>query len=228
MLLLKQLAVATINRKIQSVKSLFKWALSKKIINNNCAIHLIPLKPQTHERHYLTEEKLQQFSQHITHPTIRVIAQFIANTGLRISECTQLLLSDVDFEQCIVHVLHGKGDKSRVVPLNHRTVLLLKQYLQTIRPKNSNSLYFFALAKTGSISPQYINSVFKKASHEMQHPQLITCHILRHTFASNLVKHNVHIAIIQKLLGHANVRTTSIYMHTDFQALQQAVHSLES
>ncbi|WP_341301619.1 tyrosine-type recombinase/integrase [Lysinibacillus sp. FSL H8-0500] len=198
------------------------------MLKDNCALAIIPLKPRTHERHFLTEDKLQQFLQYIPHPTIRVIAQFIANTGLRISECTQLLLADVDFEQHLVHVLHGKGDKSRTIPLNNRTAQLLQHYLHTIRPKNSALLYVFAPAKTGSISPQYINSILKKASQQMQHPQPIICHILHHTFASNLVKQNIHISIIQKLLGHANVQTASIYMHTDFHALQQAVHSLES
>ncbi|WP_373877034.1 tyrosine-type recombinase/integrase [Lysinibacillus piscis] len=108
------------------------------------------------------EDKLQQFLQHITHPTIRVIAQFIANTGLRISEYTQLLLTDIDFEQLVIYVLHGKGDKSLTVPLNDSTFQLLQHY--------HSSIYFFALEKTGNLSPQYINSIFKDASRQMQHP----------------------------------------------------------
>ncbi|WP_193768927.1 tyrosine-type recombinase/integrase [Metasolibacillus meyeri] len=225
-LISQQLSPASINRKTHSSKSLFKWALAKKMIAANCALEIIPLKLPHNERHFLTKAMLQQFLQHVHHPTIQIIAQFIANTGLRITECTQLLLTDINWDLHTVNVVHGKGGKSRTVPLNASIYNLLHHYIAEIRPKNCTSLYLFALPKTGSISAQYVNSIFKNASTEMKHPKPITCHILRHTFASNLVKNNVHIAVIQRLLGHANVRTTSVYMHTDFKELQQAVNSL--
>ncbi|WP_342557971.1 tyrosine-type recombinase/integrase [Metasolibacillus sp. FSL K6-0083] len=217
---------ATVNRKINSVRSLFNWVTSKKMIRNNCAVSLYLLRIPCTERYYLTANSIEQFLQYIAHPTVQIIAQFIINTGLRINECIQLRLNDIDFEQRLVHVVNGKGKKSRIVPMNSRTYYLICYYVSTIRPQHTKSLYLFALEKTGSISPQYINQVFKEASIQMNSPQLITCHILRHTFASNLVKQNIHISIIQKLLGHANVRSTSIYMHADLQQLKNAVEHL--
>lgn len=222
----KKLAPASINRKMHSIKSLFKWALTKKFLIQDNSLNLLPIKIPQNERHFLTKDALQQFLKHIEHPTVYIVAQFVVHTGLRISECTQLLVKDVSWERRTVTVVNGKGRKSRTVPLNDFIYNRMLHYFTKIRPKNCSSLYFFALERTGCISPQYINARFREASMKVDPQKIITCHILRHTFASNLVVNNIHISVIQKLLGHANVRTTSIYMHTDFHELQQAVNTL--
>lgn len=162
-LISQHLSPASVNRKIHSMKSLLKWAVSKKLIAVNCAEEIIPVKLPHNERHFLTNEMLQQFLQHIHHPTVRIIAQFIANTGLRISKCTKLLITDIDWDCRIVNVINRKGGKSRLIPLNDSIYTMLHHYMSVIRSKNCTSLYLFALQKTGSISPQYINTIFKRS-----------------------------------------------------------------
>lgn len=144
---------------------------------------------------------------------------------LRVSEATNLQLKDVDFVNRVIHVIEGKGGKNRDVPMNESLAKILQDYLETVRPEG-NSLLFFATEKTGAISQQYINRKLKETCKKINLGKVVTSHILRHSFASQLVKTDTHVAHIQRLLGHADVRTTSVYMHAEYRDLADAVNSI--
>ena len=146
-------------------------------------------------------------------------------TGLRVTECTSLRLEDVDLNNLVIHVINGKGGKDRDVPISATLAPYLVDYLQNWRP-NVSSDKFLATQKTGEISHQTINKAFHQTTYKLAWEKKVTCHILRHTFASKLVANDVHVSKISKLLGHADVRTTSIYMHSSTEELQEAVNLL--
>lgn len=147
-------------------------------------------------------------------------------TGLRVNECIHLTLQDVDFEGNNIQVINGKGGKNRTVPMNQQLKQQLQTYLAEHRPQ-TDSLFFFTLKKSGTVSAQYVNRTLKGACEKAGIEKHVTSHILRHSFASYLVKKDTHVAVIQRLLGHASVKTTSVYLHVHQEDLQVAVNQID-
>jgi len=216
---------ASINRHLNSIRTLCKFAYRKDWIDTNPTRNIDQVRFQRQERTFLTAEELDVFIDSIEHPLSQLAARVMSFTGLRVTECTNLRLEDVDLENLVIHVLNGKGGKDRDVPISAALVPYLVDYLENWRP-NVSSDKFLATEKTGSITHQTINKAFHQTTYKLNWEKKVTCHILRHTFASKLVANDVHVSKISKLLGHADVRTTSIYMHSSTEELQEAVNLL--
>ncbi|WP_083180388.1 tyrosine-type recombinase/integrase [Paenibacillus yonginensis] len=216
---------ASVNRHLCTMRSFYNFAIKRGWTNVHAAAPIDPLKAPTKERTYIDEKEYHELVQAIDHPTIKTIVQFLFYTGLRIAECLSLTLDDVDLVNLIIHVKHGKGDKERNVPISAKLAPILAEYKDAIRPEIS-SKRFFALEKTGKVSDVYVNYVLHQTTAKLGWEKVITCHILRHSFASNLVKKDVHVVHIQKLLGHSDLKTTSRYVHSNYDQLAKAVDVL--
>jgi site-specific recombinase XerD len=214
----------TVNRKINAISTYFKYLKKNHLITDNPVDDYERVKVSDSERTYLTKEEVEKVIEAVTHPIIHYFVKTMANTGIRVKECIHLTLKDVDLEEGYLYVIDGKGGKNRTVPLNNHLIGELKEYLEKHRPK-TDSLYFFALKKTGTVSEQYVNRLLKEAYMKAGIEKHVTSHILRHSFASYLIK-NTNVAVIQRLLGHSNIRTTSGYLHIQQDDLKQAVNSL--
>lgn len=221
----KDLKPASINRKINAISSFCNFGVKKRWLAYNPANDVDRVKGKSKERTFLTISEMQQLIEAIEHPIIQTVAILMSNTGLRVSEATNLQLKDVDFEKRVIHVIEGKGGKDRDVPMNEALAAKLKDYLLNIRPM-VQSLFFFATKKTGMVSQQYVNRTIKETCRTIGQEKEVTSHVLRHSFASQLVKTSTHVSHIQRLLGHADVRTTSIYMHAEQQDLADAVNTI--
>lgn len=161
----------------------------------------------------------------IEHPLINLVVRTLYNTGLRISECLDLTIDTVDLENKVIHVIAGKGNKDRIVPISDKLYAYLKSYVDTDRPTVETD-NFFATAKTGKLSPQYVNLMLAIATKTLGWNKKVTCHILRHSFASRLVEQDVNLVQIQKLLGHSSLKVTSIYTHSSIDKLKSAVNAM--
>ena len=222
----KKLKPASVNRRINSVSSFCNFAVKKHWLSFNPAQDVDRVKGQKPKRTFLSKQEMQQLITNMKHPIIKYVVILMSNTGLRVSEAANLRIQDVDFVQNMVHVIEGKGSKNRDIPLSSALKKELKHYLEHVRP-DTTSINFFATKKTGGISQQYINRIIKETCQSLGFEKEVTSHALRHSFASNLVKTDTHVAIISNLLGHADVRTTSVYMHADLTDLQKAVNTIE-
>ena len=88
------------------------------------------------------------------------------------------------------------------------------------------SEYYFATRLSGTLAATSVARVLRDTTEALGWKKKITAHIIRHSFASNLVKNNVHLVKISKLLGHSSLKTTSIYVHSNLEDLQDAVNTL--
>lgn len=221
----KGLKPASLHRKLNSSSSFFSYAVKRRwaMFNPTEDIERVPIKNQ--ERTFLDEDEIQRLLQAIDHEIVYYFVVMMANTGLRVSECVNLTLRDVDLAKGIVSVIEGKGGKNRTVPMNTQLIQMMKHYKNNVR-SNTSSVNFFATEKTGGVSPQYVNVIIKRAAKQAGIDKPVTSHALRHSFASQLVRTDTHVAIIQRLLGHADVRTTSVYMHANTSDLESAVNTL--
>jgi site-specific recombinase XerD len=216
----------TVNRKINALSTFFQCMKKKKVLSENPLEDFERVKVPDSERIYLNREEVEAIIQAIDHPVLHYFAMTMAYTGLRVSECINLTLHDVNLEDGYIQVINGKGGKNRTVPISDKLKSKLQEYLKFHRPK-TDSLFFFALKKTGTVSDQYVNRVLKEACKKAGITKHVTSHILRHSFASYLVKKDTHVAVIQRLLGHASVKTTSVYLHVHPNDLKEAVNQID-
>lgn len=209
------------NRYVTSIRSMYHFAAKKRLIKNNVLLYVENVQYERRERDYLTEEELYRLFDEIHHPIAKVGVLMLAYTGLRISELLNLRLTDLDMSNGVIKVL-GKGSKERIVPLSKRLQEILVVYLKEVRPKVGQ--YVFTTKKTGRLSPQYLNKIIREGAAACGFNKRVSAHTLRHSFASHLVKKQVDLPTLQRLLGHANIRTTSVYLHTDYERLKNAVN----
>lgn len=156
---------------------------------------------------------------------IKLVIKTLYYTGLRINECLSLNVNDVDLQNKIIHVIGGKGNKNRDIPINNNLIPLFENYLANERP-HTTSEFFFATKKTGSLSANYVNQTLRETVEKLGWKKHITAHILRHSFASNLIKNGVSLVYVQKLLGHSNLKVTSIYTHANMEELNKSINVL--
>jgi len=219
----KQYSANTRSNYFYTLRSLYAFAYKKGLVERNIAASMDFMRMPKKERTYLTKKEVEATIDCIHSPLIGLIARFLFNTGLRISECLNLTLDDVDFEKRSIHVRQGKGRKDRMVPINNTIYGLLLDYRENWRDAYGSD-FFFATRKSGSISYSYVNGTIRNAAKKAGIKKPVSCHILRHSFASALVEKNVNLVQIQKLLGHESLAVTSIYTHTNMEALSEAVN----
>jgi site-specific recombinase XerD len=139
----------------------------------------------------------------------RAILAVIYSAGLRISELISLRPADIDSDRKQIKVL-GKGNKYRYTLLSENILDMLRIYWRAYKPEQ----YLFEGQKPGQpISRETIQVVFKHACKKTGINKPASVHSLRHSFATHLLESGVNLKIIQSLLGHSSLRTTSIYLH---------------
>jgi len=218
-------APASRARSLHTFRSFFAYAYKKELVARNIALSVERINIQQKERTYLSESEIEQLVDKIEHDLIRLVVQVLYKTGLRISECLNLTLDQVDIERKVIHVVAGKGNKDRLVPISESLLPLMRDYVENWRPTTTSPL-FFCTKKTGKLSPVYVNRELAAAVKKLGWKKKVTAHILRHSFASQLVKKDVNLVQIQKLLGHSSLKVTSVYTHTDLGQLSEAVNTL--
>lgn len=222
----KQYKPASLNVVLNAIRNLYKYAIRKKYVLTNPTEDISQAKVQREEQVFLNTAEISALLDAIEHELIRLMVRTLAYSGLRISECIHLTLDDVDFTKKVIRVRNGKGGKNRTIPLSEELAVGLKEYVDRQRPKVKGNR-FFALKKSETISDQYINRALKQATTKLGWDKHVTCHTFRHSFASLLVKKDINIPSIAKLLGHADFRTvTSVYVHVENDDLADAVNQI--
>ena len=146
----------------------------------------------------------------------KVILALLYSTGLRISELTGLISRDIDFEERTIRV-RGKGEKDRIVLFDEKTRDLLMEYLDL---RQSDSEYLFVNRQDNKLSTRYVQIMIKKYADKAGIKKKVTPHVLRHSFATHLLKNGVDIRVIQQLLGHSSLATTQIYTSVDMDTIK--------
>ncbi|MDO5850545.1 MAG: tyrosine-type recombinase/integrase [Methanobacteriaceae archaeon] len=146
----------------------------------------------------------------------KLILSILYSSGLRVSELVNLLINDIDFDERTIRI-RGKGDKDRIVLFDINTKELIKEYIAI---RDSNTEYLFINKNGNKLSSRYIQLMIKKYAKEAGIEKKVTPHILRHSFATHLLKNGVDIRAIQQLLGHSSLSTTQIYTSVDMNTLK--------
>jgi integrase/recombinase XerD len=132
------------------------------------------------------------------------------SAGLRVSEVSKLLVTDIDSKRMLIRVNQGKGRKDRYTILSNTTLHYLRTYYKMYNP---DKWLFPSYLNSKHISTRTIQHVFHKAKEKAGIKKNVSVHTLRHSFATHLIEAGIDIYHIQKLLGHSSIKTTTIYLH---------------
>ena len=158
----------------------------------------------------------------------RALLELLYATGLRRNEALGLDLADLDLKEREVRVLKGKGSKGRVVPLTRSAALVIGGYVERARPvlmkNNADSVNAVFLSYLGRrMGETAVFDMFESVKERAEIKKPLTPHTLRRTFATHLLRNGVSLRHIQKLLGHASLDTTAVYLRVDTRELRREI-----
>jgi integrase/recombinase XerD len=156
----------------------------------------------------------------------RAIFMCAYGSGLRISEACQLAVRDVDSRRMVIHVRHGKGGRDRYVMLGGRLLEALRVYWRVERPEPDG--YLFPGQSEGShVAVDTVRDTLGIAARVVGIEKRVTPHVLRHSFATHLLEAGTDIRVIQELLGHGSIRTTTRYTHVSSALVRRTESPLD-
>ena len=213
------------SRSIYILRAYTNFCQKRGYVSQNIGIMLEPVPVPEKERVFLTAEEMDILLSSVKAPIAKLILFTLFYTGMRISECLNLQLKDVDLKNRIISVKNTKNKKDRQIPIHRDLSPILEEYLTHWRIDGTGP-FFFVSRNKNRVSPDYINRILYETTQRLRWDKKVTCHIIRHSFASNLVAKNVNIVNIQKLLGHNDLSTTSIYTHSNIDELANAINTM--
>jgi len=163
----------------------------------------------------------------------RAILELFYSTGLRRSELATLSVYDVDLNAGVVRVRSGKGKKDRVVPLGKVAARWVSEYVRRIRPafaREASDTHLFLTAAGRGISDALLAALANRCARRAEIEKKVSCHSLRHAFATHLHQEGAGIRAIQAMLGHESLESTQIYTRLVPQDLARGIerfHPLE-
>lgn len=156
----------------------------------------------------------------------RAMLETLYSCGLRVSELTNLKISDLFFEEGFIRVI-GKGNKQRFVPINLNTIKIIDSYKKESRSKIAAKKNFedivFLNRRGSQLSRNMVFIILKKLVSEAGIEKNVSPHTFRHSFATHLLENGADLRAIQQMLGHESITTTEIYMHLDKSFLKSVV-----
>jgi integrase/recombinase XerD len=145
--------------------------------------------------------------------------RLMLNAGLRASEVLFISLEDVDWISGKLHIKHGKGKKDRIVWVNEEDLNIIRKWKE-IKPR---SFLLFTTLKGNSINDRYLRAMVKRRAKIAGINKDVRPHLLRHTFATDLLRSTKNIRLVQKALGHTSLSSTMIYTHVYDEELETAL-----
>ncbi|MGD9700743.1 tyrosine-type recombinase/integrase [Acinetobacter sp.] len=177
---------------------------------NKQAIALPALKQDTKLPIILNRSELKELFAAPTLLKQRIVLTLIYSAGLRGSEVINLKISDIDFERKTIHIRQSKYKKDRIVPLSNYMAKGLKKYLKA---ENPHVWLFNGKEPDGRYSVRGLSWVFRENLKKTSITKQVNLHSLRHSYATHLLEDGLNIVTLKELLGHAEIRTTMIYLH---------------
>ncbi len=224
----------TFNRYRKNLKIFFDWLIKNGYLEIN------PIKDIPKRRESKTLPKvlssqqmhnvfraIDKMAPENTHAHIRYKAIFYtyAYTGMRLYELATLTMDHVNLDNRHIRIVRGKGNKDRLVPIPEVLYNILFRYTNIRRSLYTQSSAFFLSESKKPLTRTTLRNIFLKLQSKLDFR--ITCHMLRHTFATELATKNVNIHSIASILGHSNLQATKIYLHFQTDGVREVIDSIK-
>lgn len=221
----KGIAPGSVNRKIATLKSYFKYLLAREYISANPTGRLKPMKAEKRLPSFVRENEMVvlldqiAFSDDFAGLRDRLILEMLYATGIRLSELIGLKDLDVNDYQHSIKVL-GKRNKERLIPTSDFIVKLLRDY-QGKRNQEFGKTEFLLVTDNGDkLYPMMVYRTVKKYLEQVTTISKKSPHVLRHTFATHLLNKGAELNAVKDLLGHTSLAATQVYTHNSMEKLK--------
>ena len=220
-------AETTVNRKLSSLRSFYRYLLRQKLVAVDPVAKVVGPKKKKPLPVFVRDEAMEQlldkseFPQTFEEIRDKAVLEVFYSTGMRRAELIALEDGNIDFSALVIKVT-GKRNKQRLIPFGERLQEVLKAYLQERTRFYSGECEAFFIRKGGvRLSPSSVNYIVKRYLSRVVTLKKKSPHVLRHTFATSMLNHQAELEAVKELLGHESLTTTEIYTHTTFEELKQ-------
>ena len=211
----------SVNRKITTLKSFYKYLMQEDVISENPTQKIISPKNAKKLPVFVEKSKMDELLSEIEFPDTfegerdKLIIDVFYMTGMRLSELLGIRKKDIDFSKSNIKVL-GKRNKERIIPLSVNLLNQLKKFSE----KHKINFYFFVNYDGKKLSAKNIYNIVNKYLGMVSSLEKKSPHILRHTFATHMLNNGADINAIKEILGHANLSATQVYTHNTIEKLK--------
>ena len=222
----KGISNRSINRKITSLNSYFKFLLKIDLINENPLTNHKALKTQKKiqlpfsENEMLNVLDLNNYEDNFTGVRDRLIIDLFYTTGIRRIELIQLMISDLNINNKHIKVL-GKRNKERIIPLIDSTINILNKYLSYRDALKSNEAFLFITSKGKPVYEKLIYRIINKYFDTISTKVKKSPHIIRHSFATHLLNNGADLNSVKDLLGHSSLAATQVYTNRSIDEIKK-------
>jgi len=214
----------TVNRKLTTLKSFFRYLVRNGAITSNPMARVISPKTSKRLPVFVEKEKMElvfsdiDFGRGYGALRDRLIMELFYATGMRLSELVNLKEADIDTGNNTIKVL-GKRNKERLIPFGKSVKELLDVYLSEKRKFESE--YLFLTEKGKKVYPRMVHRIVTGILAQVTTLEKKSPHVLRHTFATHLLNNGAELNAVKELLGHANLAATQVYTHNTIEKLKK-------
>ncbi|MBS1563542.1 MAG: tyrosine-type recombinase/integrase [Bacteroidetes bacterium] len=224
-----KMTARTINRKISTLKSFFKYHLRTGTLTATPMVSVTAPKISKRLPEFVREEEMRNLFAHMTFPddwegrTDHLLLLLFYHTGMRRSELVNLKESQLDLSRQSLKIL-GKGNKERVLPAGAGLCRALDEYRQAKRQELEQfDDHHLFVRKTGKkLTDSYVYNAVKKYLSQVTTLGKKSPHILRHTFATHMTNNGADLNAVKELLGHSSLAATQVYTHNSIEKLKEA------
>ena len=223
---LKNLSPKSINRKIATLKSFFKFLIKREVIEINPTTNIISLKTDQKIPNFLKEKDVNfLFDNLILEKNFNgerdmMILELLYGTGIRISELINLKTRNINLPKKEMKIM-GKRKKERIIPLHQQIISQIKKYLGKKNEIKSTHEFLLCTNKGKKLYPMLIYRIVKKHLSSLINSKKYNPHLLRHTFATHILNKGGDLNSIKDLLGHESLAATQIYTHNSIEKLKE-------
>lgn len=226
-----QITPTTQSRIISGIKAFYKYLLLEDLIESDPTELMEAPRTGRKLPVFLTIEEIDQMIACIDLSSTsgtrdKAIIECLYSCGLRVSELTDLRISNIFFDEGFVRVI-GKGDKERLVPIGSSALKYIKLYIEGIRNhleiNQGAADILFLNTRGGKMSRVWVFKIVKDLVEKAGIQKVVSPHTFRHSFATHLVEGGADLRAVQEMLGHESITTTEIYTHLDRSFLKETV-----
>lgn len=216
----------TLNRKISTLKSFFKFLMKNGVLLQTPMTTIISPKVSKRLPVFVEENDFEknfsnlQFTDDFGGKTERIVLLLFYNTGMRLSELINLKESGIDWSYSQIKVV-GKGNKERIIPVSQAILQQLKTYIAEKPASIEDPAYVFVNAKGKRLVAKSVYNFINKHLTHITTISQKSPHILRHTFATHLMNNGADLNAVKELLGHSSLAATQVYTHNTIEKLKE-------
>lgn len=225
------IAEASRKRVISGTKAFFHFLKTENYIEDDPTLLLETPRPGRHLPEVLTIDEIDSLIEAIDPDSVaavrnRAIIETLYGCGLRVSELVNLELSRINLDELYL-VVHGKGNKERMVPMSPTAAAYISDYIHNERSDlkidRGEESYLFLNSRGHRLTRQMVFTIIRRLATAAGIERTISPHTLRHSFATHLLEGGANLRAIQQMLGHESIATTEIYIHLDTTRLREEI-----